>query len=116
MEIVFLKLEPSEMDNFSIVCKSYREEKDQFHPTLLISGNQKETKSLAVKINVNGDLQTVKCRFHTLLQLGHRPYHYQINPPTGWISISLPEDSFCHDNEYFFTYGKSGNAKGCGSL
>ena len=36
---------------------------------------------------------------------------------TGWMKklISLPEDSFSHDNEYFFTYGNPRNAQSWGS-
>ena len=101
----FLKLEASEMDNFSLVCKSYREEKDHFHPTLLVSGNQKDAKSLAVKININGDLSTIKCRFSHPSTTWTPAISLSGQPETGWIKISLPEDSFSHDNEYFFTYG-----------
>ena len=32
-------------------------------------------------------------------------------PLTGWIKISLPEDSFSHDNDYFFSYGNQGMLK-----
>ena len=110
-KLCFLKLEPTEMVNLSIVCKSYREENQQFHPTLLISGNQKETKSLAVKINVNGDLQTVKCRFAHPSTTWTPTISLSDQPPTGWISISLPEDSFVRDNQYFFTYGNQGMLK-----
>ena len=101
----FLKLEASEMDNFSLVCKSYREEKEHFHPTLLISGNQKDAKSLAVKININGDLSTIKCRFSHPSTTWTPAISLSGQPETGWIKISLPEDSFPNDNEYFFTYG-----------
>ena len=101
----FLKLQPAEMINFSLVCKSYREEKEQFHPNLLISGNQKETNSLTIKININGDLSTVKCRFSHPSTTWTPVISLQDQPATGWISISLPEDSFPNDNQYFFTYG-----------
>ena len=93
------------MDNFSLVCKSYREEKDHFHPTLLVSGNQKDAKSLAVKININGDLSTIKCRFSHPSTTWTPAISLSGQPETGWIKISLPQDSFSHDNEYFFTYG-----------
>ena len=101
----FLKLQPAEMINFSLVCKSYREEKEQFHPTLLIRGNQKETNSLTIKININGDLSTVKCRFSHPSTTWTPVISLRDQPATGWISISLPEDSFPNDNQYFFTYG-----------
>ena len=101
----FLKLQPAEMINFSLVCKSYREEKEQFRPTLLIRGNQKETNLLTIKININGDLSTVKCRFSHPSTTWTPVISLQDQPATGWISISLPEDSFPNDNQYFFTYG-----------
>ena len=101
----FLKLQPAEMINFSLVCKSYREEKEQFRPTLLIRGNQKETNSLTIKININGDLSTVKCRFSHPSTTWTPVISLRDQPATGWISISLPEDSFPNDNQYFFTYG-----------
>ena len=101
----FLKLQPSEMNNFSLVCKSYREEKALFNPTLFISGNQKDTKSLAVKININGKISTLKCPFSYPSTTWTPAISLSDQPETGWIKISLPEDSFPHDNEYFFTYG-----------
>jgi hypothetical protein len=107
----FLKLQPSEMNNFSLVCKSYREEKDLFHPTLVIRGNQKDPQSLAVKININGDLSTIKCPFSHPSTTWTPAIPLSDQPKTGWIKISLPEDSFTHDNEYFFTYGNQAMLK-----
>ena len=101
----FLKLAPAEINNFSLICKTYREEKEKFHPTLLISGNQKNTQSLAVRINVNGKLSNLKCRFSPPSTTWTPTISLSDHPPTGWIRISLPEDSFSQDNDYFFTYG-----------
>lgn len=101
----FLKLEPAEINNFSLVCKTYREESDKFHPTLLITGNQKNTQSLAVKININGKLSNIKCRFSPPSTTWTPTISLSDQPPTGWIKISLPDDSFTQDNDYFFTYG-----------
>ncbi|MAK46258.1 MAG: hypothetical protein CMI24_03210 [Opitutae bacterium] len=101
----FLKLESAEINNFSLVCKTYREETDKFHPTLLITGNQKNTQSLAVKINVNGKLSNLKCRFFPPSTTWTPAISLSDQPPKGWIKISLPEDSFSKDNDYFFTYG-----------
>ena len=107
----FLKLQPSKVNNFSLVCKSYREEKDYFHPTLLIRSNQKDTQSLAVKININGDLSTIKCPFSYPSTTWTPAIPLSDQPATGWIKIALPEDSFSHDNEYFFTYGNQAMLK-----
>ena len=101
----FLNLKPADLNNLSLLCKSYREEKDKFYPTLLISGNQKDIKSLTIKININGNLSIMKCPFAYPLTTWTPLISLADQPTTGWIKISLPEDSFSHDNEYFFTYG-----------
>ena len=59
----FFKLQASDPNNFSVVCKSYREEKGNFFPTLLITGNQKNLQSLVIEITVNGNPFIENCRF-----------------------------------------------------
>ena len=49
MEITLLKLQAADLNNFSVICKSYREEKGSFSPTLSITGNQKDIQSLQLK-------------------------------------------------------------------
>ena len=111
MEIAFLKLQTADINNLSLTCKSYREEKASFSPTLSITGNQKDIKSLGIKIQINGDSFVEKCPFSYPSTTWTPSISLANQPTTGWIKISLPQDSFPHDNEYFFTYGNQGLLK-----
>lgn len=107
----FLKLQAADLNNFSVICKSYREVKGSFSPTLSITGNQKDIQSLPVKISINGDSYIEKCRFSFPSTTWTPIISLADQPLTGWIKISLPEDSFSHDNDYFFSYGNQGMLK-----
>ena len=107
----FLKLQTADINNLSLTCKSYREDKASFSPTLSITGNQKDIKSLGIKIQVNGDSFVEKCPFSYPSTTWTPSISLANQPTTGWIKISLPQDSFPHDNEYFFTYGNQGLLK-----
>ncbi len=110
-KLVFLDLKPTKAINYSIHCKSYLEEAGTANPTLLIKGNQRGQERLAVKIRINGDLLLMDCEFTYPSTTWTPSIPLTGHPPVGWISITLPEDSFSGDNEYYFTYGNQSMLK-----
>ena len=89
MEIAFLEIQPAEINNLQPGhAKLIERKKLAFHPTLSITGNQKDIKSLAVKININGDSSNIKCRFSYPSTTWTPSISLSDQPPTGWIKIS----------------------------
>ena len=110
-KLKFLQMKPGKSFNYSLTCKSYSEETDSFFPTLQILGNKKGQEKLALKIRINGIQFPMESEFTYPSTTWTPTIPLAGQPRTGWISISLPEDSFPEDNEYFFTYGNQSMLK-----
>ena len=106
-QMTFLKIEPTKAVNFSLTGKSLHQDGGLVYPTLSIKGNKKEQRKLRVDVNINGKISPAECDFTSPSTTWTPAISIANEPPTGWIAISLPEDSCTKDNYHFFTYGNN---------